>query len=153
MTIVDILIPLWKVMVDTTNLMYKILGSRTHNIVGEFAEHLVCDVFGGTLVSPSTKAYDVLLPDGTRIQVKARKLSGKYKYQETISDFHSWAFDVLVVVLFNDNGSLKKVFKLDSVTARGLASKLSNGRERITLNKQFEGSATDITREFCSYGI
>ena len=41
---------------------------------GEWAETLVQVAYGGELAPKSEKGFDVVAPDGTRIQVKARAL-------------------------------------------------------------------------------
>ena len=152
---VHLLIPLWKAIVQITHLMYNILGGRTHNILGEFAEHIVADALKGKLQPPSNKAFDILLSDGKTVQVKARKLSGKYRYSETLSDFHSWNFDILIVVLFNDDGTLKQVLQMDSKLARTFIHprKKSGQADIITLSKKFVSAANDITSCFSTYKI
>lgn len=128
---IHVLIPLWKAIVQITHLMYNILGSRTHNILGEFAEQIVADALKGDLQPPSNKAFDILLSNGKTVQVKARKLSGKYRYSETLSDFHSWNFDILIVVLFNDDGTLRQVLQMDSELAKTFIHPRKNPAKQI----------------------
>ena len=151
----NLLIPLWKAITALTKCMYEILGSRTNNIVGEFAEHLVADALGGTLAAPSQKDYDMTLPDGRTVQVKARKLTGKYKYSETLSDIHSWNFNVLIIVLFNDDGTLNKVMEIDSALAKTFAHKRpgTSNTDIITLSKKFLDATIDITSMFSKYHL
>ena len=82
-------------------------------------------------------------------------ISGKYRYSETLSDFHSWNFDILIVVLFNDDGTLKQVLQMDSKLARTFIHprKKSGQADIITLSKKFVSAANDITSCFSTYKI
>ena len=151
MTQIHSLVPLWKIAVEVNRQIYQVLGGRTHNILGEFAEQLVADSFKGQLASPSTKGYDVILSNGQKIQVKARKIDGTNG--QTLSDIHSWNFDLLVVVLFKDDGRLHKVLQIDANTANTFAGKRKNGGYVISLTKKFINATTDITNSFASYGL
>lgn len=149
-----LLIPLWRAITALMKGMYNILGCRTNNIVGEFAEQLVSDALGGTLAPTDNKAYDLELPDGRKVQVKARRLTGKYKYSESLGCFNSWDFDVLIIVLFNEVGTINKVLEIDSQTAKSYArkTKTSSG-DIITLSKKFLDAAKDITPVFSKYHL
>ncbi|MGH7748893.1 MAG: hypothetical protein ACREQ5_29640, partial [Candidatus Dormibacteria bacterium] len=54
------------------------------------------------LAPPSTKGWDVLTPDGRRLQVKSRIVRDrKDAGQRQLSALRSWDFEELAVVLFN----------------------------------------------------
>jgi len=74
---------------------------RTENApAGDYAEYLVATAFSGKLAPNSEKSWDVLVPDGTRLQVKARVVSDPpLPGQRQLSPFRSFAFDAAVVVL------------------------------------------------------
>ena len=117
------IIPLWKLSIKINDLIYQALGSRTNNLVGEFAEQLVTDFTGGTLPQASNAGYDILLSNGDTIQVKARKVDRISGTQ--LSDFHGWGFTYLDVVLFNELGRIIQVLRIDNQTAQEYAKKRS----------------------------
>ena len=56
---------------------------------------------GGEQAPPSERSWDVLHPDGRRLQVKARFVSDPPKRgQDELSVIRSFDFDALVAVLF-----------------------------------------------------
>lgn len=68
---------------------------------GEWAETLVKVAYGGQLAPMSEKGYDVMTPDGTRLQVKARALDYPKIGSNITSVFRSREFDAMVVVLLH----------------------------------------------------
>ena len=70
---------------------------------GDWAETLVKVAYDGQLAAKSEKGYDVLTPDGTRLQVKARALDHHNVGSNTTSFFRSWEFDAMVIVLLDPN--------------------------------------------------
>ena len=151
MSKIDQLIPLWKINVEVNKQMYQVLGRRTRNILGEFAELLVAETLKGQLVLPSTKGYDMTLPNGEKVQVKARKIENNSG--QTLSDIHSWDFDTLIIVLFKDDGRLHKVLQIDALTAKKFAGKRTNGTYVIALTKKFMNATIDITNQFMYHGL
>lgn len=102
---------LWKQHCETREALTKALG-RTSNVLGEIAERVVADYYGGKLLTASTASADVELDDGTLIQVKAR--IPRQGTTTSLSAIRSWKFDRLAVLLFNDNGSIHFAGEMDS---------------------------------------
>jgi hypothetical protein len=77
---------------------------RTGNApAGDYAELLVRVATGGELAPNSQRSWDVLTPEGERLQVKARVVTNPRRQGERqLSVFRSWDFDAAVVVLFDD---------------------------------------------------
>jgi hypothetical protein len=77
---------------------------RTENApTGDYAEHLTAVALGGELAPNSEKSWDVRLPDGTRLQVKARVVSTPRRAgQLQLSPFRSFDFDEAVIVLLDE---------------------------------------------------
>ena len=77
---------------------------RTENApAGDYAEYLVAAAFNGRLAANSEKSYDILAPDGERLQVKARVVSVPPKRaQLQLSPFRSFDFDSAVIILLSD---------------------------------------------------
>ncbi len=77
---------------------------RTENApAGDYAEYLVATALGGELAPNSEKSWDVRLPSGRRLQVKARVVSEPpRRSQRQLSPFRSFDFDAAVIVLLAD---------------------------------------------------
>jgi hypothetical protein len=70
---------------------------------GDYAELLVQRATGGELAPNSQRSWDVMTPDGERLQVKARVVTDpKVAGERQLSVFRSWEFDAAVIVLFDD---------------------------------------------------
>jgi len=78
--------------------------TRTENApTGDYAEYLVALGLGGILATSSEKGWDVELPNGDHLQVKARVVSDPPRRgQLQLSPFRSFEFDAAVVVLLSD---------------------------------------------------
>ena len=85
---------IWKKYNEYANKMAVILG-RTSNIVGEFAEYIVCQYYSGELFEASNASADIKSKDGKLIQVKSRKHNKSNGTQ--LSVIRSWDFDFLIV--------------------------------------------------------
>ncbi len=59
--------------------------------------------YDGRLAEKSEKGFDVITPDGTRLQVKARAIDHQGVGSNTISYIRSWDFDAMVIVLLDPN--------------------------------------------------
>ncbi|MBV1904298.1 MAG: hypothetical protein KUG58_11765 [Marinosulfonomonas sp.] len=79
-----------------------------NNPVADFAEHLFCEAFDWSLTSKSTKGHDALAPDGTRYEIKARRLSDENGTRQlsAIRNLNAGHFDFLAGVLFNSDFSV-----------------------------------------------
>lgn len=70
---------------------------RTRNApLGDYAEHLAAQVYGGTLAPNSVKSYDMTTPDGHRFQVKARTIRPGMRAGAVFSQMRSWDFDFML---------------------------------------------------------
>jgi len=74
------------------------------SLEGELMERVVADAYGGTLAPPTTKSVDVVLTDGTGVQVKTRSLPrGDTRFWQ----FDDFEFDIAVVVSMDrDSGEI-----------------------------------------------
>ncbi|MDL9978718.1 DUF6998 domain-containing protein [Microbacterium sp. ASV49] len=72
--------------------------SRTAgSIEGEVGERLALMVYGGTLPTAGTRAYDLVDAEGRKIQVKTRTLP---RGHDRMFQFHSLDFDIAVCIRF-----------------------------------------------------
>jgi hypothetical protein len=80
---------------------------------GDYAELLVKVATGGELASASQKSWDVQIPDGETLQVKARVITNpRLAGERQLSVFRSWDFDAGIIVLFDDTFHVWRAAKL-----------------------------------------
>lgn len=136
---------LWLKFNEYANKLADALG-RTSNIVGEYAEFLACQHYGGTLLSASTCSADIECHDGTRYQVKARKVKGVPT--TSLGVIRSWDFDYLVVILFDADGTISRALEVPVEVAKehGVVNNHQHGWV-ITTNLRFmrDSRSKDIT--------
>lgn len=113
--------------------------------LGDVAERIVLIARGGTLEPNSTKSHDVTTPEGHRIQVKARIMSGN---GGKFSQFRSFDFDTAIFLTFDPQ-------TLDITYARELTSSdvVENGsksewvRATTLTGGRVRALGTDVTAE------
>lgn len=126
---------LWLKFNEYSNKLAEALG-RTSNLVGEYAEYLAHQYYGGTLLEISGSSADIKSNEGKLYQVKSRKIKGTPITQLNV--IRSWKFDYLVVVLFDEHGAIKKALEVPVEVAKEYGAKNShqNGWV-ITTTQQF----------------
>ena len=90
----------------------------------------------------------MLLPDGRLVQVKSR--IPRQTSTTSLSPIRSWDFDLLVVVLFNPDGSIMKAIEIEADEARKHARRDNHqNSDLITTTDYFlnDPSARDISHE------
>jgi ADP-ribosylglycohydrolase len=110
-----------------------------NNPIGDLAEALVAANFGGQRGNFSQAGWDVKLDDGTKLQVKALRLTA-VSNRQNLSPVRAVAAenepDAVVVVVFNEDFSLNECLWIDKATVDLLpVNKHVNGRI-IRLNDQ-----------------
>ncbi len=128
---------LWLKFNEYSNKLSSALG-RTSNIVGEYAEYLAHQYYGGQLLEISCSSSDIEADDGKRYQVKSRKIKESSSSSTQLNVIRSWDFDYLVVILFDSNGIVKKALEVPVEVAKNYGAKNShqNGWV-ITTTKKF----------------
>ncbi|QQZ30266.1 hypothetical protein HMY34_16725 [Thiothrix subterranea] len=114
---------LWIKFNEHSNKLAKALG-RTSNLVGEYAEYLAHQYYGGKLLNISGFSADIETDDGKLYQVKSRKIKGTPT--TPLNVIRSWEFDYLVVILFNEQGLIKKGLEIPVEIAKEYAIKNSH---------------------------
>jgi hypothetical protein len=78
------------------------LVRTANNPVADYAEHLVAKHLGLTLQDNNHAAYDAIAPDGTRYQIKGRRMTRHRSSRQlgVIRNLDQHGFDVLAIVLF-----------------------------------------------------
>jgi len=142
---------LWLKFNEYSNKLANALG-RTSNIVGEYAEYLAHQFYGGRLLEISGSSADIESDNGTLYQVKSRKIKGTPTTQLNV--IRSWDFDYLVVILFDANGGVKKALEVpvDIAKEYGVANSHQNGWVITTTQKFLNDSRSkDITVPLSAY--
>lgn len=87
-----------------------------NNPIADRAERLVADLYGVDLVSGSTAAYDLITKSGERVQVKALRLTRPGRRNlSAIRNLDAGGFDVLVVVIFEKDLTVKEIWRFPRV--------------------------------------
>jgi len=128
---------------------------RTGNApTGDYAETLVKVAFNGELAPNSEKSWDVVTPEGEKLQVKSRLLDDPTKSkQRQLSPIRSWGFDYLAIVLFDSTYRVWRAAKVpaDLVRGTGTHSEWVNGELIIARDSLLEHAQaedlTDLLRE------
>ena len=138
---------LWLNFNKSSNKLASVLG-RTRNIVGEYAEYIAHQHYGGKLFNVSDASADIKAKNGKLYQVKARKIR---KTQSTqLSIIRSWDFDFLVVILFNADGTINKALELPVQVAKEYSKKNTHQNGWIiTTSQKFlnENRSKDISKQ------
>lgn len=76
-----------------------------NNPTGDLAEYLFCAAFGWTQAPNSEPGYDATGPDGTRYQIKGRRVHRRNPSRQlsAIRNLAGMHFDMLAGVIFDDN--------------------------------------------------
>jgi hypothetical protein len=106
------LLSLWSSIM--TELRCRGVLRSSNNPTADYAEYLVAARLGLQLVPPSTMGYDAVASDGTRFQIKRRRLtlSGTSRQLGVLRTLDQDSFDYLVVVVFGPNFELQEMWQL-----------------------------------------
>lgn len=115
-----------------------------NNPVGDIAELIVADHYGGERGSFSQAGWDVKAPDGELIQVKAlRRTPGKNR--TALSPIRDDEYDSVVVVVFNEDFQVTEGLRLSRALVEDLFPVKShqNGRVITVTQKLRSNSAVE----------
>jgi hypothetical protein len=88
---------------------------RTSNSpIGDYAEWLIANQLGLTLVTNSTSGHDAVDALGVKFQIKGRRLTSRNQSRQlsAIRNLESHDFDYLIAVLFNEKVEIQQVVKI-----------------------------------------
>ncbi|CAN7177595.1 hypothetical protein [Rhizobium sp. LjRoot258] len=93
-----------------------------NNPTGDLAEYLFCAAFGWEQATNSVKGYDAKDQDGTKFQIKGRRLHRLNKSRQLSAIRDLTGFDVLAAVLFDDDYGVRRAALIpsDAVKARAV---------------------------------
>ena len=104
----------------------------SNNPTGDYAEYLVASKLELTLQPNSTSGYDAVASDGTRFQIKGRRLTSSNASRQlgVLRNLDQDGFDFLVVVVFGPNFEVQEMWQFPIVLVR----------EHATFRKHVNGS-------------
>jgi len=105
-----------------------------NNPIGDIAEALVCDHYGGERASFSQKGWDVKTPAGERIQVKSRRKTPD-STPTVLSPISDDEYDSLVVILFNEDFQVTEGLKATRALVEARFNLDSKNQRRVRLSK------------------
>lgn len=88
---------------------------RTSNgPIGDYAEWLVANQLGLTLVTNSTSGFDAIDENRMKFQIKGRRLTSRNQSRQlsAIRNLESREFDYLIAVFFNEKVEIQQVVKI-----------------------------------------
>ena len=131
---------------------------RTSNSpLGDYAEWLVANQLGLTLVANSTSGYDAFDPSGTKFQIKGRRLTPRNPSKQlgAIRNLKNQDFDYLIAVLFNELVEVKLVVKIPHEIIEKYARYREHVHAHILVlrdNILSDPMVEDLTSQFRKYG-
>jgi hypothetical protein len=105
-----------------------------NNPIGDIAEAIVCDHYGGERGSFSQKGWDVKTPDGELIQVKSRRKTPDSK-PALLSPISNDEYDSLVVVIFNEDFQVTEGLRATRALVEERFNLDSKNQRRVRLGK------------------
>ena len=134
----------------------KILRQReiirsTNNPTGDLAEYLFSKAFGWELADNSTKGFDALDDEGTRFQIKGRRIHslGKSRRLGAMRELEEKPFDQLAAIIFDEDYSIIQaaLFPWEYVLDKSSEIKRSNSYRFVFHAKYMNDSAVEDVTE------
>ena len=124
----------------------------SNNPTGDLAEYLFCKAFGWTQADNSKANIDALGPDGTRYQIKGRRLTrfNKSRQLSAIRDLDGAHFDMLSGVLFSEDYSVLRaaIIPRAAVVAHAVYVKHTNSHKFYLRDDVWQAPGVrDVTAE------
>jgi hypothetical protein len=108
----------------TDELRTRGIVRSSNNPTGDLAEYLFCRAFGWKQAHNSHANVDALGPDGTRYQIKGRRITrfNKSRQLSAIRDMPESHFDYLAGALFNEDYTVMRAALIPHAVALGRAA-------------------------------
>lgn len=105
-----------------------------NNPIGDIAEAIVCDHYGGERASFSQKGWDVKAPGGELIQVKSRRRTPESN-PTVLSPISDNEYDSLVVVIFDEDFRVTEGLKASRSLVEDRFGLDGKNQRRVRLSK------------------
>lgn len=104
---------------------------------------------GKPATDPSHKSWDVVTPDGTKIQVKSRVVTDPgLRGERQLSPFRSWKFDEAVIVLFDDTFGVRRATRIDHKTLKAASRRTDYvSADRVMAIDRLLDEGEDLTED------
>jgi hypothetical protein len=89
-----------------------------NNPTGDLAEYLFCAAFGWAQEYNSAKAFDAMGEDGTRYQIKGRRIHRRNRSRQLSAIRDLDGFDILAAVLFDDDYRIMRAALIPAAVVR-----------------------------------
>ena len=114
-----------------------------NNPIGDIAEAVVALHHGGQRGSFSQAGWDVLLPDGERLQVKALRLAGA-SGRRNLSPIRDADYDAVIVVIFDEDFRVTEGLRIERATVEQLFPHRAHVNGRVITVTQKLRSHPDV---------
>ncbi|MFB5642757.1 hypothetical protein ACEZEZ_13365 [Kluyvera ascorbata] len=104
-----------------------------NNPVGDYAEWLVSEALGMTLLSNSSAGADAIDSDGLKVQIKARRVTpdNPSRQLSALRNYEAADFDYLIAVIFDEAYNVLDGYKIPHEVIRGYARYSDHVNARI----------------------
>lgn len=89
-----------------------------NNPTGDLAEYVFCAAFGWAQENNSAKAFDATGDDGTRYQIKGRRIHRRNRSRQLSAIRDLDGFDILAAVLFDDDYRIMRAALISAAVVR-----------------------------------
>lgn len=106
-----------------TQLRFRGVIRTKNNPVGDYAEWLVSNALGMTLLSNSSAGADAIDADGLKVQIKARRVTpdNPSRQLSALRNYESADFDYLTAVIFDETYNILDAYKIPHEVIRDYA--------------------------------
>lgn len=101
-----------------------------NNPIGDIAEAIVAEHYGGERGSFSQSGWDVKLPSGERLQVKALRMTGA-RGRRNLSPIRDSDYDAVIVVIFDEDFRVIEGLRIERRTVEELFQHRAHVNGRI----------------------
>lgn len=101
-----------------------------NNPIGDIAEAIVASHYGGERGSFSQAGWDVRLPSGERLQVKALRVTGA-RGRRNLSPIPDTDYDAVIVVIFDEDFRVTEGLRIERATVEQLFAHRAHVNGRI----------------------
>lgn len=124
-----------------------------NNPTGDLAEYLFCAAFNWVQEGNSAKALDATSVDGTRYQIKGRRIHRRNKSRQLSAIRSLDGFDILAAVLFDDDYRVMRAALIPAaiVRARSPYIEHTNSHKFMLRDEVWDDSnVIDVTDRLCA---
>lgn len=118
----------------------------SRNVIGSYGELIACRVLGMTPATGSTRGYDAIDPDGSRVQIKSR-----YDGRAQMGSIRSNEYDEVVFIHLNDSAEVTRALRFPASVVNEYARTSRHQNSKIlvvSLRVLADPRVVDITELF-----